>query len=209
MLMAHRIYLIDDDADVREALALLLRTSGMIVTTFADAPSFLAKQPQSLPGCVITDIRMPVVSGLQMQETLARRGCDWPIIVITGHGDINACRRAFKAGAVEFLTKPVDEHDLLSAIDKAIANLDRLCRQSAEIDEARVLVEQLTHREREVFDMVARGLQTKEIAAALELSPRTVEVHRAHLAAKLGTTSVADIARLALLAGRSNAAHDD
>lgn len=198
--MPHRIYLIDDDADVREALALLLRTSGMIVAPFVDAPSFLAKQPLGPPGCIITDIRMPAVSGLHLQETLTKRGCDWPIIIITGHGDINACRRAFKAGAVEFLTKPVDEHDLLSAIDKAIADLERLSRKSAEIDEARALVAKLTHREREVFDMVARGLQTKDIALALELSPRTVDVHRAHLAAKLGTTSIADIARLALLA---------
>jgi FixJ family two-component response regulator len=199
--MAHRIYLIDDDADVREALALLLCTSGMTVTAFADAPAFLAKQSQCPPGCIITDIRMPAVSGLQLQEALIKRDCNWPVIVITGHGDINACRRAFKAGAVEFLTKPVDEHDLLNAIDKAIADLDRLSRQSAEIDEARALVDRLTQREREVFAMVARGLQTKEIALALNLSPRTVDVHRAHLAAKLGTTSVADIARLAMLAG--------
>lgn len=199
--MAHRIYLIDDDVDVRDALALLLRTSGMTVTAFADAPSFLAKQAQHPPGCIITDIRMPAVSGLQLQETLVKRGCDWPIIVITGHGDINACRRAFKAGAVEFLTKPVDEHDLLSAIDKAIADLAQLSRRAAEIEEARALVAKLTQREREVFDMVARGLHTKDIALALELSPRTIDVHRAHLAAKLGTTSIADIARLALMAG--------
>jgi FixJ family two-component response regulator len=207
--MAHRIYLIDDDSDVREGLALLLRTSGMTVTTFADAPSFLIKQAQCAPGCVITDIRMPAVSGLQLQETLAKRGNDWPIIVITGHGDINACRRAFKAGAVEFLTKPVDEHDLLIAIDKAMVDLDRLSRRSAEIDEARTLIGRLTLREREVFEMVARGLQTKDIALALEVSPRTVDVHRAHLAAKLGTTSVADFARLALLADGDDESRQD
>jgi FixJ family two-component response regulator len=197
--MAHQIYLIDDDVDVREALALLLRTSGMTVTTYADAPAFLLKQPQCAPGCVITDIRMPVLSGLQLQEALHKRGCIWPIIVITGHGDINACRRAFKAGAVEFLTKPVDEHDLLSAIDKAMGDLNRKSQQSAEVEEARALIDRLTPREREVFDMVANGLQTKDIAHALDLSPRTIDVHRAHLSAKLGTTSVADFARLALL----------
>jgi FixJ family two-component response regulator len=197
--MAHQIYLIDDDVDVREALALLLRTSGMTVTTYADAPAFLLKQPQCAPGCVITDIRMPVLSGLQLQEALHKRGCVWPIIVITGHGDINACRRAFKAGAVEFLTKPVDEHDLLSAIDKAMGDLNRKSQQSAEVEEARALIDRLTPREREVFDMVANGLQTKDIAHALDLSPRTIDVHRAHLSAKLGTTSVADFARLALL----------
>jgi FixJ family two-component response regulator len=207
--MTRQIYLIDDDADVREALALLLRTSGMTVMAFSDAPSFLAKQPQCRQGCVITDIRMPAVSGLQMQEALAKRGCDWPIIVITGHGDINACRRAFKAGAVEFLTKPVDEHDLLSAIAKATAALDRQSRQSAEVYEARALVDRLTQREREVFDMVASGLQTKDIALALDLSPRTVDVHRARVAAKIGTTSIADVVRLALLAGGTSASRLD
>ena len=115
-----QLYLIDDDADVREALALLLRTSGRAVTAYQDAAAFLANQPRLKPGCIITDIRMPHISGLQLQEALLARDCGWPVIVITGHGDINACRRAFKSGAVEFLTKPVDEHDLLSAIDKAL-----------------------------------------------------------------------------------------
>jgi FixJ family two-component response regulator len=199
--MTHQIYLVDDDADVREALALLLRTSGMNVSVFADAPAFLLKQPRLKPGCIITDIRMPAISGLQLQEALIKRGCGWPIIIITGHGDINACRRAFKAGAVEFLTKPVDEHDLLTAIDKAVSGLDVQSRRMAEIEEAQALVGRLTDREREVFHMVASGLQTKDIALALDVSPRTVDVHRAHLAAKLGTTSVADLARLALLVG--------
>lgn len=195
-----QLYLIDDDADVREALALLLQTFGKSVSVFADAPSFLGKQPRLKPGCIITDIRMPHLSGLQLQETLIERGCRWPIIVITGHGDINACRRAFKAGAVEFLTKPVDEHDLLGAINKAMLDLEHEVRRAAEVAEARRLVEALTPREREVFDLVARGLQTKDIAQALSLSPRTIDVHRAHLSAKLGTTSTAEMARLALLA---------
>jgi FixJ family two-component response regulator len=199
--MTQQIYLVDDDSDVREALTLLLSTSGMSVAAFPDAAAFLLKQPRLKPGCVITDIRMPAISGLQLQETLAKRGCKWPIIVITGHGDINACRRAFKAGAVEFLTKPVDEHDLLTAINKALADLDTLSQRSIEIDEAKALAGTLTDREWEVFQMVANGLQTKDIALALNVSPRTVDVHRAHLAAKLGTTSVADQARLALLVG--------
>ncbi len=192
-----QIYLIDDDSDVREALALLLATSGRAVTAFHDAASFLGKLSALRPGCVITDIRMPHISGLQLQENLTSRGCLWPIIVITGHGDINACRRAFKAGAVEFLTKPVDEHDLLSAIDKATSDLERETRRAAEAAEARTLVDTLTPREREVFEMVARGLATKDIALALDLSPRTVDVHRAHISAKLGTTSAVDIARIA------------
>ncbi len=195
-----QLYLIDDDADVREALALLLRTSGRSVTAFPEAAAFLSKQTRLKPGCIITDIRMPHVSGLQLQETLLERGCRWPIIVITGHGDVNACRRAFKAGAVEFLTKPIDEHDLLAAIDKSTAELERNSLRAAEVAEAQALIDALTPREREVFEMVSRGLQTKDIAQALNLSPRTVDVHRANLAAKLGTTSIADMARIALLA---------
>lgn len=195
-----QLYLIDDDADVRDALALLLQTSGRSVSVFSDAMAFLARQPRLKPGCIITDIRMPHLSGLQLQEALIERDCGWPIIVITGHGDISACRRAFKAGAVEFLTKPVDEHDLLGAIDKSVERLEQEARRSAEVAEVRAILAALTPREREVFDMVARGLQTKDIAQALSLSPRTVDVHRANLSAKIGTTSTADMARLALLA---------
>lgn len=106
--MAHRIYLVEDDVDVREALALLLRTSGMAVEAFSDATAFLGKLNLLQPGCIVADIRMPAISGLQLQERLRAQGCTWPMIIITGHGDINACRRAFKAGAVEFLTKPID-----------------------------------------------------------------------------------------------------
>jgi FixJ family two-component response regulator len=195
-----KIYLIDDDADVREALALLLDVSGRSVTAFPDASAFLAKLTTLQPGCIVTDIRMPMITGLQLQEALTARACHWPIIVITGHGDINACRRAFKAGAVEFLTKPVDEHDLLSAIDKALIKLARELQSAAEAAEARSLIATLTPREREVFELVAEGHATKEIAQALALSPRTVDAHRAHVSAKLGTTSTADIARLALRA---------
>lgn len=199
--MAESVYLIDDNADVREALTLLLATAGHGVTAFPDARSFLVKQPGLRPGCIVTDLRMPQISGLQLQEELATRDCRWPIVVVTGHGDINACRRAFKAGAVEFLTKPVDEHDLLVAIAKATADLSRQVRQTAEEDEARILIGRLTLRESEVLAMVVRGLQTKDIALALELSPRTIDVHRAHIAAKLETTSVADMVRIAALAG--------
>ncbi len=202
--MAHRIYLVEDDADVREALALLLRTSGMTVEAFADATAFLARLALLQTGCIVADIRMPQISGLQLQERLRAQGCTWPMIIITGHGDINACRRAFKAGAVEFLTKPVDEHDLLQAIETAMAEYGKRSSRDAEAAEAAGLIQQLTPREREVLDMVARGWATKEIAAALEVSPRTIEAHRANLAAKLGTTSVAELAHLTILAAEKN-----
>ena len=202
--MAHRIYLVEDDADVREALALLLRTSGMTVEAFADATACLARLALLQTGCIVADIRMPQISGLQLQERLRAQGCTWPMIIITGHGDINACRRAFKAGAVEFLTKPVDEHDLLQAIETAMAEYGKRSSRDAEAAEAAGLIQQLTPREREVLDMVARGWATKEIAAALEVSPRTIEAHRANLAAKLGTTSVAELAHLTILAAEKN-----
>ena len=198
--MAHRIYLVEDDGDVREALSLLLRTSGMSVEAFPEATAFLARLALLQPGCIVADIRMPQISGLQLQERLRAQGCGWPMIIITGHGDINACRRAFKAGAVEFLTKPVDEHDLLQAIETAMAEHGKRSSRDAEAAEAAGLIQQLTPREREVLDMVARGWATKEIAAALEISPRTIEAHRANLAAKLGTTSVAELAQMAILA---------
>ena len=197
--MSHRLYLVEDDADVREALALLLRTAGMDVEAFPNATAFLGKLATLQPGCIIADIRMPAISGLQLQERLREQSCNWPIIIITGHGDINACRRAFKAGAVEFLTKPVDEHDLLEAIESAMSIHGRRSAQDAEAAEAKALLSHLTSRELEVLDMVARGWATKEIATALEVSPRTVEAHRSNIAAKLGTTSVAEMAQLVML----------
>lgn len=197
--MVHRVYLVEDDGDVRDALALLLRTSGMVVEAFPDGTSFLAKLTSLAPGCIVADIRMPAISGLQLQDRLRAQSCTWPMIIITGHGDINACRRAFKAGAVEFLTKPVDEHDLLQAIQTAMTEHGRRTSRDAEAAEAAALIQQLTPREREVLDMVARGWATKEIAITLSVSPRTVEAHRANLAAKLGTTSVAEMAQLVML----------
>lgn len=192
------VYLVDDDEAVREALSLLLGTYGYAVTGFADPTSFLAAAETLRPGCLLVDLRMPAVSGLQLQERLAERGIDWPFIVITGHGDINACRRAFKAGAVDFLTKPIDEQVLVEAVQAALARLD----SQQEDDEARQLLATLTDREREVLDMVSRGWATKQIADALSISPRTIDTHRAHIAEKLGTSSVAEFVRLVASAAR-------
>jgi len=187
------IYLVDDDEAVREALSLLLGTYGYEVETFADPTRFLARLDRSRPGCLLVDLRMPSVSGLQLQERLAAEGVDWPFIVITGHGDIHACRRAFRAGAVDFLTKPVDEQVLVEAVQAGMASLDG----RAEAAEGRALLASLTEREREVLDMVSRGWASKEIAEALEISPRTVDTHRANIASKLGTSSVAEFVRIA------------
>jgi FixJ family two-component response regulator len=194
------VHLVDDDADVRAALSLLLRTVGLRAETYADPAAFLSRLSGAVPGPILMDLRMPVMSGLQLQAELTARGCGWPVILLTGHGGLDACRRAFKGGAVDFLTKPVDEEALIEAVQGAYARMAQGQSRTAERDEARALLARLTQREREVLAMVAGGHPTKDIALALDLSPRTVETHRAHVAAKLGTSAVAELARLVFLA---------
>ena len=194
--MSYPVYLVDDDGAVRQALALLLSTVGVQVTGFADPQAFLARLPALSPGCLVLDIRMPVISGLKLQERLAGQGIDWPVIVISGHGDIEACRRAFRNGAVDFLSKPIDEQDLIDAIQKGQEALERMLSRRAERAETLALLAALTPREREVLDHIAGGFTTRQIASGLGLSPRTVESHRAAIAAKLGTTSQAEMTRL-------------
>ncbi|GMB80569.1 response regulator transcription factor [Shinella zoogloeoides] len=189
------VYLVDDDEGVRSALSLLLGTYGIRIETFGDPTAFLARAQKLKPGVLLLDLRMPAITGLQLHEKLAAIGCDWPTIICTGHGDVHACRRAFKAGVVDFLTKPIDEQVLVEALQQASAALDT----RAERAEAAKLVALLTEREREVLDMVGRGWSTREIAESLQLSPRTVDTHRANIAQKLGTTSVAEFARLAMI----------
>jgi FixJ family two-component response regulator len=195
-MMAAPVYLVDDDAAVRSALSLLLSTVGIDVTAFAGPEEFLQALPTLSPGCLILDIRMPAISGLKLQERLTERDVTWPTVVISGHGDIEACRKAFRNGAIDYLSKPIDEQDLIDAIQKGQAALDRLAAAHAERHETMTLIAGLTPREREVLSLVARGFATREIAGALEVSPRTVESHRAAIAAKLGTTSPAEMARL-------------
>lgn len=192
------VYLIDDDADVRDALVLLLRTMGFAVQPFATVQSFLERPKPRQDGCLILDIRMPGTSGLQLLERMAAEAERMPTIVITGHGDVAACRRAFRAGAVDFLTKPIDEQILLEAIEAAFAGLDERSRTQAERAGRAALLAKLTQREREILDFVAEGHSTKEIARTLDLSPRTVETHRAHISEKLGAGSVAEMVRFAL-----------
>lgn len=198
--MTGMVHLVDDDAAVREGLGLLLSTLGYTVRAYAAPADFLAALPQARPGCILLDLRMPLMSGLQLQEKLVQQGCDWPIILMTGHGGLEACRRAFKAGAVDFLTKPVEEEALMDALQAGFARQAERQGRAAEAAEARMLLERLSAREREVLAMVGAGHPTKDIARALDLSPRTVETHRANIAAKLGTSSVAELARLLMLA---------
>lgn len=194
--MIHPVYLVDDDDAVRKALALLLSTIGLEVSGFADPTVFLGQVPRLAPGCLILDIRMPAITGLKLQETLLAQGVDWPTIVISGHGDIEACRRAFRNGAVDFLSKPIDEQDLIDAIQKAQTVLDSRLAAEAQTAETRALLAALTARESEVLDRIAQGFTTRQIAEGLGLSPRTVDSHRAAIGVKLGTTSQAEMTRL-------------
>ena len=194
--MSLPVYLVDDDDAVREALSLLLRTVGLQVCGFASPEGLLASVGNLAPGCLVLDIRMPTMSGLKLQTTLIDRGINWPTVVISGHGDIEACRRAFRNGAIDILGKPVDEQDLIDAIQKGHDALEQQQRQTAEASEAHDLISRLTPREAEVLEMVAKGLTTRQISDALGLSARTVDSHRAAIAAKTGTASTAEQTRL-------------
>jgi FixJ family two-component response regulator len=193
--MSNHVYLVDDDEAVRSALTLLLETVGLNVRSFASPETFLNQAASLAPGCLILDIRMPAISGLKLQEKLNAQGISWPTVVISGHGDIEACRRAFRNGAIDFLSKPVEEQDLIDAIQKGHAELETQRQVSAERAEAVALINHLSVREQEVLGMIAKGLSTKQIADAFSLSPRTVESHRAAIAAKAGTSSAAELTR--------------
>ena len=199
--MPHPVFLIDDDADVREALALLLRTLGYTVQAFDGAAAFMTREPPGAPGCVVADVRMAGLSGLQLLERLQADPLPLPVVVITGHGDVSVCRRAFRAGAVDFLTKPVDEQALLEAVQAGMERLDETAALHAGRTQAHERLDSLSGREREIIRLVADGLSTKEIARQLALSPRTVEKHRAGIAFKLGTGSVAEMVRVVLSSG--------
>ncbi len=194
--MKHPVYLVDDDEAVRHALKLLLSTVQIEVSTFSDPQSFLAQLDQLAPGCLILDIRMPMISGLKLQEKLVERQVNWPTVVISGHGDLEACRRAFRQGAVDFLSKPIDELDLIDAIQKGGEALDLRLRTEAVKAEVQQQLALMTTREKEVLKFIAKGHTTRQIAECLGLSQRTVESHRAAIGAKLGTTSQAEMTRI-------------
>jgi two-component system, LuxR family, response regulator FixJ len=189
------IQLVDDDAGVRDSLALLIGTVGLRVACWPHPDAFLAGFERDAIGAIVLDVRMPGASGLAVLDELRRQGVDQPVIMLTGHGTVEMCRRAFKAGAAEFLEKPVDDEQLLDALHQAVRAHVR-SRQRLQGDrEARERVELLSQREREILGLVVSGLTNKEIARALALSPRTVETHRANLSAKLDAGSLAQLIR--------------
>lgn len=195
------VYLVDDDAAVRDALALLIRSIGLTAKTYGDPAEFLAELKGDEVGCLVLDIRMPALSGFAVQERLNAMDCSLPIILITGHGDMAQCRRAFRAGAVDFLTKPIDETALIESLQTAIHRGREQQGMRQQINDARTLMGTLTPRERAVFDLVCEGLQNKVIADRLHLSQRTVEAYRAAVLEKLEAGSVAELVRLRMIGG--------
>ncbi|MEX2488524.1 MAG: response regulator [Pseudomonadales bacterium] len=191
------VYLVDDDEAVRHGLGMLLETVGHEVRAFGSADDFLANYEADRPACLILDIRMPSVSGLELQEVLAERGLHPPIIFLTGYGNVPAAVKALKGGAIDFFQKPVDDEQLLLDRVQEALQLDVASRgEASKRAEARTLLDQLTPRETQVMELMCQGKANKVIAAELEISERTVELHRAHLMKKLGIRSIPDLIRL-------------
>ncbi|CAN7259850.1 response regulator FixJ [Phenylobacterium sp. LjRoot225] len=194
------VHVIDDDDAMRESLAFLLDTSGLTARTYESAVSFLDELDASLPGVIVTDVRMPDMSGLELVRRLQARDVALPIVMITGHGDVALAVEAMKAGVVDFLEKPFEAESLLAAIRSALADSSRADEDQAERDGIRRVLESLSPREHEVLDGVIEGKLNKVIAHELGISPRTVEVYRANVMSKTGARGLSDLVRMVLLA---------
>jgi two-component system response regulator FixJ len=193
------VHLIDDDDGVRQAVAFLLTTSGFAVRVYESALAFLDKAARLQPGCIVTDIRMPGMDGLQLQRELKTRGIGLPVIVVTGHADVPLAVEAMKSGAVDFIEKPFHDDALLSAIRVAIDRHAGDARRDDELAAIRARLAMLTPREHEVLDGLIAGLPNKTIAYDLKISARTVEVHRANLMARMAAGSLADLVRMVFM----------
>ena len=196
------VFIVDDDEPMRDSLALMLGLLGYRAASFASAEAFLTAYQEKWTGCVVADLKLPGKSGLELQAELRKRGSHLPFVIITAHGGVSSARAAFQADAVDFIEKPFDEADLRAAIEKGLEReLGRVRRAAADSEDAQNLAK-LTRREREVLDLAGKGLHAKEIARALGISPRTVEVHKASLMDKLGARNVAELVRFALAADK-------
>jgi len=195
------VFVVDDDEGVRSALALLLKSMGQPAATYASAADFLADYDPDRPGCALLDVRMPGMSGLELQDELNRRGVVLPVIFITGHGDVPMAVEAMQRGAFDFLQKPFRDDDLAERIRRALARDRELRVAIGEKSQIQARLARLTPRERQVLELVAAGKPNKVMAAELGVSQRTVEIHRAHVMKKMGASSLAQLVRMRLIAG--------
>lgn len=195
------VYIVDDDEAVRDSLSVLLESKGHTVKSFGSAPEFLATAPSLPLGCLIVDIRMPEMDGLELQQRLIERTLNFPMIVITGHGDVPLAVRAMKAGAIDFIEKPFTAEAILDSLQAALASLDTPNEKDPAAAAATEKLALLSPREREVLAGLVAGLPNKSIAYDLAISPRTVEIHRARVMDKMGARSLSQLVRLALAAG--------
>jgi FixJ family two-component response regulator len=200
------VFVVDDDDSMRQALARLFYSVQLRVAVFASAKDFLQSDRPDVPGCLVLDVRLPGLSGLDFQAELAKADIRIPIVFISGHGDIPMTVRAMKAGAVDFLAKPFRDQDLLDAVAAAIQRDQERREQEQVVAHLKTRFESLTSREREIMTLVASGLMSKQIAAQFELSEITVKVHRSHLMKKMGARSVAELVRMAEALGVAPAA---
>ena len=192
------VFLVDDDASIRDALSLLLSLKGMRAQVFASAEAFLETYQPDWRGCLLTDLRMPGMSGLDLNQSLRQRGVSLPVILLTAHGDVATARAALKSGAFDFLEKPVNDELLMDVLTHAVERDAQIHRATTQRSESLEKTGRLTQREREVLVLLSRGLQNREIAAELQISPRTVEVYKARMMEKLDCRSLADAVRMGL-----------
>lgn len=192
------VFIVDDDPSVRDSLGLLLGLRGLRTVIFADAESFLNAYRPDWRGCLLLDIRMPGMDGLELQKRLNAIGSNLPVVVMTGHGDVESAREAFKAQAVDFLEKPLDQARLMAALDEALSQCESRRREDERRETFIRLLATLTPREREVMEMIVAGGHNRDIAERLGISPRTVEVHKARVMQKLQVEGVAHLVRLSL-----------
>lgn len=203
MADAPLVHVVDDDEAVRDSLALLLESSGMSARTYDSAAAFLKALPNLASGCVLTDVRMPDLDGLELQRRLMELGVQMPVIVMTGHGDVPIAVEALKAGAADFLEKPFDDAQLLAAVSSALAAGQRAQDEQAALAGIARRLTSLTPREREVLDRLVAGQPNKTIAHDLGSSPRTVEVHRARVMEKMGVRNLPELVRMTIAAERA------
>jgi two-component system response regulator FixJ len=194
------VHLVDDDEAIRRSVGFMLKTSGYHVRSYGSGVELLKGAPGLEPGCVLLDIRMPVMDGLEVQAALRDKGVTLPVVIMTGHGDVSLAVQAMKAGAVDFIEKPFEKAVLLSAIEHGVERLKKSGANQDRASEAALKLQALTPREREVLDGLAKGLPNKTIAYDLGISPRTVEIHRANVMSKLGVRSLSEALRFAFAA---------